>query len=359
MVVGGGAMGSATAWWLARRGRDVVLLEQFERGHDRGSSHGRSRIFRFAYPDPLYVRLALEALPVWRELEDDAGTQLLDITGGIDHGDPLVVEEVAAVLAAERVAHELLRSDAAAERWPGMRFDGTVLYQPGAGRCRAAATVAACQARAEAHGADLRFGVGAAAIEVAASGDQVVVRAEGGEWRARVAVVTAGAWVGPLLAHLRVGTALPPLTVTLEQVQHFAPVRDDLVWPSFLHHRSDGPVVYGLETPGEGVKVDEHYGGRIVDPATGSRRADEARRASMAHYVAGWLPGLDPTPVHPATCLYTNTPTTDFVIDRVGPIVIGSPCSGHGFKFVPLMGRMLADLADGSSTGVDARFTLA
>lgn len=355
VVVGAGAMGSATAWWLAGRGHDVVVLEQFDRGHDRGSSHGGSRIFRLAYPDPHYVRLAREALPLWRALEDDARRPLLDVTGGVDHGTPSAVAQVAAAMEAEGVAHEWLGGEAAAERWPGMRFDRAVLFQPDAGRCRAAETVTACQDRALIDGAAMRFGVGPATVDVG-PGDGVTVRAGEEEWWSRVAVVTVGAWLAPVLADLSAGTAMPPLTVTLEQVQHFAPIDPTSRWPSFLHHRDGGPLVYGLETPAEGVKVDEHHAGRVIDPTGGERRADEARRAAMADYVAAWFPGLDPTPVHTATCLYTTTPTEDFVIDRIGPIVIGSPCSGHGFKFVPLLGRMLADLADGTVTAPDHRF---
>jgi len=116
--------------------------------------------------------------------------------------------------------------------------------------------------------------------------------------------------------------------------------------------------VYGLQSPGEGMKVDEHHAGPAIDPEADARAADPARRQRVVDYVEGWFPGLDPTPVHTATCLYTTTPTEDFIVDRIGPVVIGSPCSGHGFKFTPLVGRMLADLADGSSTAPDRRFAL-
>ena len=184
VVIGAGAMGSAAAWWLARRGHDVVLLERFEAGHDRGSSHGATRIFRHAYDDAHYVRMAKEALPLWRELEADAGRTLLELTGGIDHGPAAVVESIAAALIGEGVAREVLRPSAAANRWPGMRFDELVLFHPEAGRCLAAATVASLQDRAAAHGADVRFGVGPASFAVDASGDGVRVRAADDEWQA-------------------------------------------------------------------------------------------------------------------------------------------------------------------------------
>ena len=126
-------MGSSTAWWLARRGVDVVLLEQFEQGHVRGSSHGGSRIFRLAYPEPDYVALAQRALPLWRELEDDAGVPLLDTTGGLDHGDVGMIEQVEAALASCGATSERLSPDAARERWPEIAFDRAVLFQPDAG----------------------------------------------------------------------------------------------------------------------------------------------------------------------------------------------------------------------------------
>src|SRR3954471_17724870 len=128
VVVGAGAMGSATAWWLARRGVEVVLLEQFEPGHTRGSSHGVTRIFRLAYYDPFYVRMAQATLPLWRELEDDAGEPLLDITGAVDHGDPRAVGMVADALQACGAPFQRLTPAAAGERWPAMRFDRDALF---------------------------------------------------------------------------------------------------------------------------------------------------------------------------------------------------------------------------------------
>ena len=348
VVVGAGAMGSSTAWWLARRGRSVVLLEQFERGHDRGSSHGATRIFRLAYPSPAYARLAQEALPLWRELEDDAGQVLLETTGAVDHGDSTSIDATAAALAACGARHELLDAAAAEERWPHMRFEGRVLFHPDGGRCRAAATVRALQDRAAAHGADVRFGVGPAVVEPTASGDGVVVRAGDDEWRAPVAVVTAGAWAAAVAGTL---VDLPALTVTREQIQHFGPA--DTSWPSFIHHRQ--PWVYGVADAEEGMKVAEHHVGAVVDPDVPGG-PDAAAAAAMGRYVARWFPVLDPTPRHLATCLYTSTADERFVLERRGAVVVGSPCSGHGFKFTPLIGRLLADLATGEGTVRDRRW---
>jgi sarcosine oxidase len=326
VVVGAGAHGSATAWHLARRGRSVVLLERFEQGHVRGSSHGGSRIFRLAYPQADYARMAVAARDGWRELEDDCGEVLLEITGGVDHGD---VDDVVDATTAAGIPFELLAPEAAAERWPAMRFDERVVFQPDAGRCLADRAVAALQRRAADHGADVRFGC---EVESIIGGE---VHTADDSWRAHAVVVAAGAW-GPQL----LGDVLPPTRVTEERVFHFSGP-DDL--PSFIHW---GEVShYGLVTPGEGVKVGEHHTGPVVDPDERDFevRAEVLRR--MSSYVDRWLPGLDPMPMSATTCLYTTTPDEGFVLERRGPTVAVSCCSGHGFKFTPEIGRRAADLA--------------
>ena len=333
-------MGSATAWWLARRGIDVVLLEQFEQGHVRGSSHGGTRIFRFAYPDPVYVAMAQRALPLWRELEADADRELLVTTGGIDFGDPATIQTIVDALIVSRATHELLDAAEAAQRWPGFSFDGAVLYQPDAGRAMADATVRALNERAQVHGAELAFEEPARSISDL--GDEVLVRTDIEEYRADAVVVTAGAWVAKLLAGV---VELPPLAITQEQVFHFAPRAGSGPWPSFIHYA--GEFVYGLETPGEGVKVAQHHTGVVTEADSRSFEIDELGRQRVIRHVTTWMPGLDPTPVSATTCLYTTTADESFIIERYGRVVVGSPCSGHGFKFTPLIGKTLADIAIG------------
>ena len=349
VVVGAGAMGSAAAWQLARRGRSVVLVEQFEQGHTRGSSHGGTRIFRLAYADPRYAQLALAALEDWRELEDDAGTTLLDLVGAYDHGRHDRIEAVARALEGLGRRAERLAPAEAAERVPGMRFDEAVVFSPDGGRARAADTLRALASRAAAHGADVRFGAGPATVEV--RGDGAVVRCGDDAWRAGSVVITAGAWATPVAGRL---VALPELTVTQEQIAHFAPAHgatDD--WPSFIHHPGGTGSAsfdhYGLWTPGEGVKVGGHLEGAVTtaDERDGVQDPDRVER--LVAYVREWLPGVVPEPRFGATCLYTTTATEDFLCDRAGPVVVGSPCSGHGFKFTPLIGRVLADLACGAA----------
>jgi sarcosine oxidase len=341
VVVGGGVMGSASAWALARRGRDVVVLEQFGPGHTRGSSHGASRIFRLAYPDPFWVRLARHAEAEWRRLEADSAVTLLTRTGSVDHGDPGGTGAIAAALTAAGEAVERLDPAAAAERWPGLHFDGPVVHQPDGGRIDSARTWAALVDQVRRRGGRVRWQTPVRSVE--AVGDRVHVVTDDETYDAAVAVISTGGWLTPDGVP---GVALPPLVVTQESAFHFAPRDLDLTWPSFIHHGST--FVYGLETPGEGVKVAEHHTGPVVTADARDGVVDPASRRRVSDFVGRWLPGLDPVPLSGVTCLYTSTPDEVFVVVRAGPVIVASPCSGHGFKFAPLIGRLVADLADGA-----------
>src|SRR3954452_13832729 len=200
VVVGGGAMGAASTRALAMRGQRVAMVEQFAAGHDRGSSHGPSRIFRLAYQDASYVPLAQRALTLWRELSEECGTAMLETTGGIDHGPVEVLDEIADGLAAHGAASQRLAATDAMQRWPGMHFEGPVLWQPDAGRVDADATVRALHQRAAALGADVTTGERVHEVNVTSEGVEVVTsdRTLVGD----VAVVAAGAWLPKLAPSL-------------------------------------------------------------------------------------------------------------------------------------------------------------
>jgi sarcosine oxidase len=349
-VVGGGVTGLAAAWRLGLAGREVVVLEQFALDHGRGSSHGATRIFRFAYPDPLYVRMAQASLPLWRELEAASGDEILKITGGLDVGDPAILESVANALigcgaAAERV------SDPGA-RFPWLAVDGAAVYSPDTGVLAAARALAAMAGQAGKGGVEVRDGV--AALSINGSGETVTVRTETGSFRARRCIVAAGAWARELLEPA--GVVLPA-HVTREQVFYFRSAGD--VVP-FIHH---GAITrYGVPAfaGAAGVKVAEHTTGERTSAQGRSFEMDPEGAARVSAYVAEALPDLDPEPVAFETCLYTLTPDQDFVVDVRGPLIIASPCSGHGFKFAPLIGETLARLAIDATPPLPLeRFTLA
>ena len=177
------------------------------------------------------------------------------------------------------------------------------------------------------------------------AGNRIMVTTDLEQYRASTTVVTAGAWVSSLVAGL---IDLPPLSVTREQAFHFPSRIDRIAWPCYIRH---GPTfIYGLAGTGdEGIKVAEHHTGALTTADERSFEIDEAGRQRVIRHVSERMPGLDPTPTSATTCLYTNSPDESFIIERHGPIVVGSACSGHGFKFVPLVGRQLAELAGGHS----------
>src|SRR6202034_2721097 len=193
-------------------------------------------------------------------------------------------------------------------------------------------------------------------------GHGAVVATEGEAFTAPVAVVAAGAWIAPLLGGL---VELPTLTVTQQQVFHFAPAegREAEPWPVFIGFDGGG-YRYGLPGGRDGgapgaVKIGERDP-RPTPAAARDFRIDPASRDRVRAFVAGRLPGLDPEPVNEASCLYTWTANEDFILDRPGggPFVVASPCSGHGAKFAPLLGEIIADLAEGAPAH-EPRFTLA
>jgi sarcosine oxidase len=353
LVIGGGIAGISTAWWLAREGRDVTLLEQFLPGHDRGSSHGSVRIFRYVYPAADYIRLAQEALPLWRLAEEESGETLVELTGGIDFGDDDALHQLTAALDDEEVEYELLEPAAAAGRFPGFRFERPVLFQPSGGRCYADRALQALYGLALDHNAHLSFEEEAMLVE--SNRGRAVVTSSGTEYEADVCIVAAGAWVERLAGpHF----TLPRLAVTREQPAYFAPRDPSLSWPSFIRHGARGSSAsYGLLSPGEGLKVGIHMSGTVADPTVPTTESDPRALAELQAVAVGLLPGVDPLPVKVERCLYTTTPNEDFIIERSGPIIIASPCSGHGFKFGPAIGRMVAEFAMGRSEP-PARFRL-
>lgn len=352
VVIGAGGMGAATAWRLATHGRSVVLLEQFEHLHARGSSHGQTRIFRLAYRDPLYTRLAAASLPLWRELQDIAGATLLEQSGQIDHGNPEAIDQIEASLRLHGYQAERFTPQEAHERWPALAFDTAVVHSPDGGRVFAERTVDAAVRTAVDLGTQYLDRSPVERIEPL--GDRVLVHANGTLWDADCVVVAAGSWVGNLLADL---ISLPPLRVTLQQPAHF-PIRSGNHFPSFIHHPAHtGRLAYGaygLESPGEGVKLGLEDTVHAIDLAERSFDLDGQVTEALRSYAERWLPGADSTQMTQTTCLFTETADGHFILDRVGPIIVCSPCSGHGFKFVPVIGELTAQLAMGHDHGESA-----
>lgn len=333
VVIGAGVMGLASAWALARAGRDAVVLEQFDVGHVHGSSHGDSRIFRFAYDDPEWVALAQEALPLWRELEVASGEELLSLTGLLDaRADSAPLRTALDTRGAE---YELLDPQETRRRF-GIELDGEVMLELHGGIVRAARAL-------KAFAAGLSVDEGVRVLELAASSDGIRLETSAGPIDARMAVVAGGAWATPLLAKAGIEVQT---TVTRETVTYFR-VPGVHVLPSVIDwNEHTGRHAYSLAAGDDLMKVGLHHAGAPVEPdEPGEPDATVVEAAS--EWVRRRYPSADPEPASAETCLYTNIEDDEFVLERHGPIVVCSACSGHGFKFAPAVGTRVADLAAG------------
>ena len=364
VVVGAGLAGAATAWQLASRGHQVTLLERNVPASHDASSHGSARIFRYAYPEHFYTRAVVESKALWDGLVAATGTPLISPFGAVDYGSERNPRLLASVLADEGIEHELLSASEARTRWPQIGFDTEVLWHPGAGVIDAETAVNAIVGLAVGNGARLLTDWSLHSIERNGSGYRLT-STSGETLDAGNVVVSTGGWLPRLLGSLSLPDAflagLPDITVRQEQAFHFRYIDHGSAgrWPTFIHKAADIQA-YGL--PGgrdagfAGQKVAQYNGGPLIPSAAEQTGVvDPANRERVADYVRRYLPGLDPEPYAETTCLFTNTPNEDFLIDRVDNITILSPCSGHGAKFAPLIGQWAADLATGFR-GVPDRF---
>ena len=335
IVVGGGVMGCAAARALAKSGAKVVLLEQFRLGHKRGSSHGRTRIFRLSYRDDTYVRMAQEALELWHDLEREAGTELVHTTGGLDTGT--AIAENAAAMERCGVPFELIDGATAGERFPGVVLDpgAEVIFQPDSGTIYADASIAsfvtsAIDADAEVH--EERQVIG---IEPKSS--SVVVTTAGGDFEGDSIVVTTGPWAKKVLGAIGIDIPVRP---TRETVAYFA--TENKMLPTLVEWGE--PAVYALPSPGQGIKVGEHIAGPLADPDD-EQHVNEESVERLKKWMAERFTNTEAEPRLAETCFYTNTRDENFILERHDRVVVGSACSGHAFKFAPLIGNRLAELA--------------
>jgi sarcosine oxidase len=360
IIVGAGLTGAAAARALSMRGRAVVLLEAFGPGHTRGSSHGSARIFRRAYPDPFYVRLAVEAAESWRQIQDEAGERLITMTGAIDFGPGARPTRLYEVMRALGIPAESLTPGQAMERWRYIAFDSNdkIVFHPEAGVLDAGgATAALCRLAAE-NGTDIRYQTPVLRVD---PGTGSVITGDD-SFAAPVVIVAAGSWLGPLL---RDHVELPALKVTQTQAFHFMPAQgpraaSEPLWPAFIYHDGNpaapSGVPSGADMPGA-IKVGTLGIGTETSAADRDFRIDPLAREAIVKFVRTRVPGLTSDPVGDLSCLFTSTANRDFFLDRRGRLVIASACSGHGAKFAPLIGEIVADLADGKSQRYK-RFTM-
>jgi sarcosine oxidase len=368
VVCGLGAMGSAALHQLARRGRRVLGVERYTPGHDRGSSHGSTRIIRLGYFEhPSYVPLLQRAYTLWRELEAASGRRLLHVTGIAEIGPPAgtLVRGTLASARLHQLRHEVLSAPELMRRLPAFRVpqDYVAVIQPDGGFLEAEPSIATHLALASAAGAEIRSGETVRAIEPCAGSVRLIT--DRGTVEAGAAIVAVGAWTKSLLPELRA-----PLRVTREVMGWFA-TADDLrsagQLPVFIIESRHG-MHYGIpplrgERRATAIKVAKHHHrDEAVDPDAYDRIVSADDEALIRAAIADHVPAANGALITAQTCLYTMTPDRDFLIDHLpgaSHVIVASPCSGHGFKFAPVIGEALADLATTGATRHDiGRFSL-
>jgi sarcosine oxidase len=357
-IVGLGAMGSMAALELARRGVRVTGFDRFAPPHPLGSSTGKSRIIREAYFEhPQYVPLVQRAYQLWPRLEREGGRRLLVPTGGLMLGPPdgAVVPGARRSAREHRLPCEDLDAGQVRHRFPmfAPAGDEAGLFEPRAGVLLPEAAIATALDLAVAAGADLHLEEPVLAWE---AGARIAIRTGRGEYLVDRLVLAAGAWMaGPLS-----GASLN-LTVARQTLFWFAPAadRDDVTparMPIFIWEWEPGSAFYGFPDLGDGVKVAIHHQGEPADPDGPRRPPEPGEEARLRAIMASRTPMLNGPLIGSTTCLYTNTPDGDFVLGRSpgdGRVVVASPCSGHGFKFAPAIGEVLADLVLDRPPGFD------
>jgi len=348
-IVGLGAMGALSAWRLASRGARGIGFERFRPGHDRGSSHGDTRIFRTAYfESPEYVPLLQRAHQLWRQLEQETGAELLTMTGGLAIG-PADGELVSGVLRSARenqLPHRLFDPSEMNRLHPQHRLEpgDVAVRDEEAGFLRPERAVAAAAARAEALGARLMTDTEVTAIKAADGG--VIIETSRGRFAAGRALVAAGAWTSKLLPQLGLPLEVERQVMawlSVDDPDSFSPQR----FPVFIRELAGGRFRYGFPTTdGRSIKLAVHHEGTGADPDSIDREVEDADLLPLREFAREKLRGVTGEVVDARVCMYTNTPDERFLATSpigLPGVTVLSACSGHGFKFASVLGELMAD----------------
>lgn len=365
LIIGIGGVGAMAAWRLAATGHEVIGFEQFDIDHDLGSSFGDSRIIRRVYPDTLYTDMMADSYALWDTLQAEfPNEELIRRHGGLFLGleSHPILQQAHQALIASKVDFEYLTAHQCRDRFPAFHLhpEEVALFEPSMGYVRPSLSIQAALRLATRHGAVLHTHTEVTKIEPTASGVRIVTR-EGAEHLGDRLIITAGPWTGTLLAqhHNRF-----PLQVTRQTYIHLAADTGAFgaePFPVWIDSESN---YYGFPQIGAipGFKIAHHLHGMTTTPETVNREVATEETAHLIAYAQARLPGIGDQITYSKVCLYTNTPDEDFLIGSLPgyphTYLVGG-LSGHGFKFTPLLGKILCQLATTGSTDYDlTRFRL-
>ncbi|ESA36457.1 n-methyltryptophan oxidase [Leptolyngbya sp. Heron Island J] len=364
IVIGAGGVGSAAAYYLAKAGQRVLLLEQFELNHQNGSSYGYSRVIRYTYDNPIYINLMRDAYPLWFDLQAQAGEQLYVKTGGLDFGfpDTDTFQKLKTSMDTAQLDYEHLNRAEIQKRYPQFVLKEGMegLFQSESGLLRTSRCLLAHVRLAQQHGAEMMDQTPVVKVIPGTHGVEVHTAKE--VFSCDRIVLTVGSWAKSLLAAQ--GIELPlkimPCQLGFYQPNNTADFTPG-TFPVFFAHMNGiyGEMPYGIPHMDSslGVKITTFYGWETVSTPDD---VDYTPSQTWTEHIRDWareyIPGTAGSLLSTRRCLYTLTLDKDFIVDQhpdYPHVIIGAGFSGHGFKFTTLLGKMLADLAIDSHTPHD------
>lgn len=360
VIIGAGAMGSATAYYLAKAGKKVLLAEQFEFLHKKGSSHGDSRIIRKTYVSKHFSNMMDQAYLLWEEVQKEAGKSVIRKTGGLDFGpeDNEYLRDTLDICQKQGFNYEKLDTHELRVRYPMLQIpDGYIgIYQPDAGIIHAKNAVAMFQELATNHGAILQDH--AKVISIDNSKNKILLDLKGEQIRTDKLIITAGGWLKYILKKININ-----LDITVWKLSYgYYQVKDISTYENFpIFICMENKIFYGfpINERSNSMKIGPHYTIETFEDADQRDFNPNPKLINQVNqFVKNRFLGIDDTPIETDTCLYTMTETEDFILDTLPSdkrIIIAGGFSGHGFKFTPLIGKIVSQLALEDEVEIDLR----